>query len=43
MVSVKKHYPISSHTAEAEGLHSAKMPQHLQELKIVWPRTKAKE
>ena len=41
MVSVKKHYPISSHTAEAEGLHSVKMPQHLKELKIVCPRTKA--
>ena len=41
MVSVLKHYQISSHTAEAEGLHSVKMPQHLKELKIVCPRTKA--
>ena len=41
MVSVLKHYQISSHTAEAEGLHSVKMPQHLKELIIVCPRTKA--
>ena len=43
MVSDKKHYQISSQSAEAEGLHSVKMPQHLKELKIVWPRIKDTE
>ena len=35
MISVNTHYQISSHTPEAEGLYSVKMPQHLQEPKIV--------